>query len=322
MRLEQLRQLVALHEHGTISQAARSLYISQPSMSVSLRELEEELGAQLIIRSNKGVLFTPVGTAVLERAKRVLLELEHIRRVCEDAALSGRLRIASTPHYCNSILVEVKLSIESSYPNVHIELSENDSGEIVRQVEKGEVDAGVVQLCDLDIAAMEQKAAHGDIIYCPLFTEEMCIAVNDRHPLLEQPEVTLEELFAYPYGSYKGAMNTWIQQQLDALPGPHRVFHADEIDLLRTLQFRANAFTVIPVQSIPYGNHLFSGKMVPLEVEGIRLTSEVGMLTRRGQATQLGRHLTQALQEQSRIYHSQGRSEQSDKRSGASSLPT
>lgn len=322
MRLEQLRQLVALYEHGTISQAARSLYISQPSMSVSLRELEDELGAQLIIRSNKGVLFTPVGAAVLDRARQVLLELEHIRRVCEDATLSGRFRIASTPHYCNSILVEVKLSIENSYPDVHIELLENDSGEIVRQVEKGEVDAGVVQLCDLDIPALRQKVSSEGLTYCLLFTEEMCIAVNDQHPLLEQPKVTLEDLFAYPYGSYKGAMNTWIQQQLDALPGPHRVFHVDDIDLLRTLQFRANAFTVIPVQSISYGNRLFSGKMVPLEVDGVHLTSEVGVLTRRGQLTQLGQHLVEILQEQSRIYHSQGRSEQARKSSGIPSFLT
>ncbi len=305
MRLEQLRQLAALYEYGTISQAARSLYISQPSMSVSLRELERELGVELIHRSNKGIIFTPVGAQVLERAERVLLELEHIRRICEDATLSGQLRIASTPHYCNSILIEVKLSIEANYPEVHIELMENDSGEIVNQVERGEVDIGVVQLCDLDVTAMEQRVDAGLLAYRPLFTEEMCVAVSEQHPLLSHGEVTPEELFVYPYGSYKNAMNSWVQQQLDTLPGPHRVFRVNNIDLLRLLQIRSNAFTVIPVRAVPYGNQLFSGKMVPLPVAGTQLTSQVGLLARRDRATQLVERLADVLMEESGKYRTQ-----------------
>ena len=288
MKLVQLQQLSALYEYGTFSRAAQALYMSQPSLSVSIRELEEELGVQLVIRGNRGILFTPVGQAVLTQAQQVLLEIKEIYHICEDVRLSGTLHLASTPHYCTSILLETKLELEQMYPSVSVQLEENDSGTIWKKVENGTLDAGLIQLCDLDEASLMSSVAAGSIQFLELFEEPMCVAVSDLHPLAQKNKVEPAELLRYPYGAYKNALNTWVASLLkEQSSSDCRVFHVNDIDPLRILLVREKAFTIIPTRSIQYGNAMYLSKLTPLDLHGPVLTTKVGMVFKTKNQTNL-----------------------------------
>lgn len=302
MKLAQLQQLVSLHEHGTFSRAAEALYISQPSLSVSIRELEMELGAQLIIRGNRGILFTPLGEQVLEQARQILAGADEILRMCRDASLAGELRVASTPHYCAQILIEVKLRVERLHSAVMLTLQEDDSASILQEVESGAVDLGMIQVCDLDEARLASSVQSGAVQYQPLFEEEMCVSVVEPHPLAQRDRVEAEDLLQYPYGSYKKAMNRWVAELFTRHGCTNQIFRINDIAPLRLIQARERAFTVVPRRCIACGNAMYHSQMIPLPIDGLHLTSTVGLLYRERSQSSLQKAAIAVLQEECERY--------------------
>ena len=277
MRLNQLQYLVALRKHGTFSKAAQALYISQPSISVGIRELEEELGYPLLSRNNRGVQFTLEGLQVLERAQLILNEVDNIHRIQrEDKPLAGEVRMGSTPHFCNSILLDVMLQIEGRYPQCSLLMEECDSETILRRIEEGSLQMGLVQLCDVDEELLLQRVSSRKLQYEELFREEMCIVVGEHHPLAQQETVKVEELLRYPYATYKDAMNYQVAQMLKKYDCRERVSHVREIVSLRKFIMRTESYTVIPRRAVLYGNFIYQDKLIPLNVPEISWKSSVG----------------------------------------------
>ena len=96
--LRQLRSLAALAEEGHFGRAAAAVNVSQPALSVQIRELEAALGARLIERGARGVVVTPTGREVVQRARRILDEVSEIEQVARwDRGLAGRLRLGVVP---------------------------------------------------------------------------------------------------------------------------------------------------------------------------------------------------------------------------------
>ena len=277
MRLNQLQYLVALRKHGTFSKAAQALYISQPSISVGIRELEEELGYPLLSRNNRGIQFTLEGLQVLERAQLILNEVENIRRIQrEEEELAGEVRIGSTPHFCNSILLDVMLQLEGRYPKCSLLMEECDSETILRRIEEGSLQMGLVQLCDVNEDLLLHRISSRKLQYEELFREDMCIVVGEHHPLAERESVEVEELLRYPYATYKDAMNHQVEQLLKKYDCRERVSHVREIVSLRKFIMRTESYTVIPRRAVLYGNIVYQDKLIPLNVPGINWKSGVG----------------------------------------------
>lgn len=288
MKLNQLSYLVAIEKYGTISRAAEALYLSQPSISVAVRELEEELGYPLLLRNNKGIAFTPEGLLVLEKARGILAAMDEIRHIRQkEQALSGRLRVGSTPHYCSSILLDVMLELERRYPEVSLLLEEEDSFSVTERVESGALEMGIVQVCDLEPKYWQQKLERRSVLFEELFQEEMCAAVCQGHPLAGREQVSQEELMQYTYGTYKKAMNIWVRQLMERYPRHERIITINDINPLRMVLMRTNSYTVVPRRSLPYGNVLYQEKMVPLTVEKTDWYSSVGLVYRAPEFTPL-----------------------------------
>lgn len=286
MRLNQLQYLVALEKHGTFSKAAQALYISQPSISVGVKELEEELGYPLLNRSSKGFQFTEEGLKVLEKARLILHEVENIHRLNRpDAELEGELRIGGTPHFCNSILLDVMLKMEGHYPKVSIALEESDSESILNLVEDGTFQMGLIQMCDVEDHVLLEKVSRQSVQVEELFEEEMCAVVGERHPLAARESLSLEELMKYPYATYKDAMNVRVKGLLSRYQG--RVSHVSEIVSLRQFILRTNAYTIIPRRAVLYGNIIYQDKLLPLPVPELTWRSKVHLVRRSGELTRL-----------------------------------
>ena len=282
MRLSQLQYLVTLHRCGTFSKAAEALYVSQPAISVAIRELEEELGFPLLIRGRKGLEFTLEGLQVLERARLVLREVANIRAVRPSQdTVRGTCVIGATPHFCTSILMELRLRMQRDNPELHVIFREYDSCRVMDELEQGSLDMGIVQLCDMEEGGFWHRVEDLGLRHTELFSEEMCAAVGEHHPLAGCKRVPFRELAAFPYGTYRGAMNQQIRRLLREVPDP-LIFSVDDIGPLREMIFRQNAYTVIPVRAVQRGNSLYHTPFVPLEIEDMPLFSRIVLL--RGQS--------------------------------------
>ena len=146
--LRQIRYALALEQTLHFGKAAELCAISQSALSTALAEMEKQLGFPLFERDNKKVLVTPLGREVLDKARRIKLEVEDLERLSEQyrQPLSTPLAIGIIPTIAPYILPRILPPLQAQYPRLELRVSEAKSPRLVEQVRAGELDAGILAL--------------------------------------------------------------------------------------------------------------------------------------------------------------------------------
>jgi len=194
MNLQQLRYLVATARNGlNLSSAAAALHTSQPGISRQLRLLEEEIGAELLVREGNRIgALTDAGSAAVDIATRVLQELENLRTVGANASADpvGSLTIATTHVHARYILMPMVQRFRQAYPGVALVMRQGTPDQIVRWVEETEADIG---LCTLPTTATPTLVA------LPCYRFHRCVIVPKGHDLhRRRRRITVEDLVEFP----------------------------------------------------------------------------------------------------------------------------
>ena len=177
MKLNQFRYLVAISQFGSISGAARALYTSQPAVSMAVKELEDEFGFPILLRTRQGVTFSPGGKQILELSKVIVTELDKLEQLKvhrSDGALSGTLSIGGTSYFSDSLLLNVILEMHSAYPALTVRLEEDNSQSILDSLRSGNINLGVIIHCNIDEFIFQSKMNDFGLHAVPLFEDEMC----------------------------------------------------------------------------------------------------------------------------------------------------
>ena len=198
MKLQQLRQFVALAETGNFHRAAERLHMAQPPLSVSIRKLEEELGGALFERTTTGVLLTAAGQAMLEDARRTLAHAEQCRQAVQHAhqGTGGRLRLGIIGSATYALLLRLIPSLRARYPQITLELSEATSSEILDGLLARRFDAGLLRFPLLDARGFE---------LLPLDRDDFVLAVAETSPLAARDAIALSEAAREPFIMYPRA---------------------------------------------------------------------------------------------------------------------
>ncbi|MFJ3484741.1 transcriptional regulator CynR [Pseudomonas sp. NPDC090202] len=180
MLLRHLRYLLAVADHGNFTRAAQALYVSQPTLSQQIRQLEESLGVELLDRSARTVHPTDAGAVYIEYARRILRDLEAGKRAIHDVKdLSrGSLRLAMTPTFMAYLAGPLVRDFLALYPGIRLEVFE---------LSMADVEAGLAD-DSLDIAIAFTEVWNADIESSPLFEEKLALMVGRDHPLYERHE--------------------------------------------------------------------------------------------------------------------------------------
>ena len=197
MKLHQLRYLTAVVQNGlNITTAARKLHTSQPGVSKQLKLLEEELGFPLFEREGRNlVAVTPAGQEVVDRALRVLEEVQNIRRLSSDLKdeRTGSLSIATTHTQARYVLPPVIQAFRTAYPAIDLHLHQGSSEQIA--------DLAKLDRIDFAIATGSAQLFPG-LALLPCYTWRRQIVVPRSHPLAGEREVSLKTLARYPIVTY------------------------------------------------------------------------------------------------------------------------
>lgn len=185
MLLRHLRYLLAVADHSGFTRAAEALHVSQPTLSQQIRQLEETLEVTLFDRTSRTVKPTDAGTAYIECARRVLVELEAGKRALHDVKdLSrGTLRLAMTPTFMAYLVGPLVRDFAARYPGIHLQIFELSMDDI----EVGLADDS------LDIAIAFTPVRNAEIECIPAFTETLAIMVGREHPLYASDSRLLAE---------------------------------------------------------------------------------------------------------------------------------
>ena len=185
MTITQLEYVVALDTHRNFATAARHCFVTQPTLSMQIKKLEEELGVTLFDRNKKPVVPTDIGQQVVEQAHLSLQSLKKIeglvRRHADD--LSGTLRIGIIPTLSPYLLPRVLPTLATKYPNLDLEIEELLSDQIIEKLHKDR----------LDVCLWVANRAEHHLVNIPLFYERFLIYLPDDHSYSRET-VALDEL--------------------------------------------------------------------------------------------------------------------------------
>ena len=187
MKLQQLRQFVAVAETLNFHRAAERLNIAQPPLSMAIKRLEDNLGVKLFDRTSHKVSLTDAARAVLSSARNVVFHADQIRQVLEQVRTGevGRIRIAFVPSSMMAFMPRTIARLRMSYPNIQLDLSENDTQSIVKLVDEGETDVGVVRF-----PAPQMPS----ITLVPIQSDAYVVALPEGHRLVKARTVRLLDL--------------------------------------------------------------------------------------------------------------------------------
>lgn len=191
MELRQLRYFLALANHLHFGRAARSLHISQPSLSQQIKALEDKLGVKLFERSRRRVTLTSDGEALLPYARElVALADDAQKELAERGGLHiGRVRLGTTPTLGGHLLPGVVRSFFETHPGVELTIVEDGSDQLARSLTEGR----------LDLALLIDDVHLGDNAFESLLDEPIAVAVPVSHPFARRATVRLEELRGEPF---------------------------------------------------------------------------------------------------------------------------
>ena len=200
MKLQQLRYIVEIQRQGlNVSEAAETLYTSQPGISKQVKLLEDELGIAIFERSGKrftGV--TAPGKVVLSIAERILREAENLKRASAEFAMgdTGRLVLAATHTQARYALPVVVRDFVAQHPAVKLEMHQGSPTQIAEWVVAGEADIGI---------ATEALDQYPELITLPVRQWTHSVIAPEGHPILKSQPLSLNELARWPLITYDTA---------------------------------------------------------------------------------------------------------------------
>lgn len=199
MQLNQLEYLLALSREGSYQKAAKRLHVSQSTISMAIKNLEDELDYLLVQRSNKGISFTEKGKLVLEKAVEIESDIQELLNLKNTflSEIAGKFFIAGSSHYYNLQLVSLIIKLQERYPRLQICLEDNNNLDIIREVAQKACLMGLVQLNSIDEIFYLSEIEKYNLIFELVEQENMYFVVGPKHPFYQAEGVTLEDFLRY-----------------------------------------------------------------------------------------------------------------------------
>ncbi|ACL18872.1 LysR family transcriptional regulator [Desulfitobacterium sp. LBE] len=219
MRLEQFKQILKIEEHQSFSKAAKALFISQPSFSISINNFEEELGFKLFERNNKRVVPTEQGKEILSLAKKILDVEEKIKGIMDgNDVLIRNLHIAVPAALANAVFSQILIDFRELYPSVNLHIQEARFYEIIDMMEKGVYSLGVISSPKSQEQELLRKLT-GKGIACEIIPGadnlNMTLFISSRNPLACQESVCLTDFKNLISISYKDNFTIALKEMDD-----------------------------------------------------------------------------------------------------------
>ena len=246
MTLQQLRYVVMVADTGTITEAANRLYISQPSLTNAIHELEKEMGINIFNRSNKGISPSIEGEVFLGYARQVLEQAKVLEDKYKGDDGGKKSFCVSTQHYSFAVNAFVDLIKEYDAEQYSFIIRETQTGEIIEDVASGKSEIGVLYLSEHNEDVILKLIKNNQLKFEEMFVAEPHVFICKDHPLAEKEMISMEDLRPYPYLVYEQGNNNsfyFSEEFISMLDFPKSIQVRDRATLFN-LVIGLNGFTV------------------------------------------------------------------------------
>ena len=226
MKLQQLRYLVAIVDCGSFNRASQTLYVTQPTMSKAIEDLEREMGITILARTNRGVTLTEEGTRFLSYARQVVEQADLLEEQYKGSTPARRVFSISSQHYAFVVNAFVRLVQDVGRDRYEFSLREGRTADIIEDVRLGRSELGVIYLSHFNAEVMERVCRNAG--------------------LAQRASVTLEDLVPYPRLSYdQGERNSFYfaEELYSVAEAPKSIVVLDRATLFNLL-IGLNGYTI------------------------------------------------------------------------------
>ncbi|HGK5757248.1 TPA: LysR family transcriptional regulator [Streptococcus agalactiae] len=270
MRIQQLQYVIKIVETGSMNEAAKQLYITQPSLSNAVRNLETEMGIQIFIRNPKGITLTKDGMEFLSYARQILEQTALLEERYKGDNTSRELFSVSSQHYAFVVNAFVALFNGTDMTQYELFLRETRTWEIIDDVKNFRSEIGVLFLNSYNRDVLTKLFDDNSLIATTLFTTTPHIFVSKSNPLANIKKLSMKDLEDYPYLSYdQGLHNSFYfsEEMMSQIPHPKSIVVSDRATLFN-LMIGLDGYTVATgiLNSKLNGDEIVA---IPLDVDDV-----------------------------------------------------
>ena len=207
MTLSQLSYVIAVASSSSMNEASKKLFISQPSISATIRELEEEIGINIFIRSNRGISLTPEGEEFVGYAKQVVLQYELIENKYITGGKIKKRFSVSAQHYAFAVDAFAKMVEEFGMDGYDFAMYETKTYDVIQDVKKFKSEIGILYLNDFNRKIITKLLDENELEFHPLLDCGVYAYMWKKHPLAKKKRVTFDELNSYPCIIFEQGIN-------------------------------------------------------------------------------------------------------------------
>ena len=296
MTLQQLKYVTTIANIGSISEAAKRLFVSQPSLTKAIKELEKEMGITIFDRTNKGITVSKEGERFLGYARQVLEQAALLEEQYKSQSGGKKQFSVSTQHYSFAVNAFVELLKGADIDQYDVSLRETQTYEIIDDVAHMKSEIGLLFYNDFNRPVLEKLIHTNELTFTELFTAHPHIFIGKNHPLAKKDVVSMDELEEYPYISFEqGDHNSFYfsEEIFSTVVRPKHIRVRDRASLF-SLLLGLDGYTVSSgvIDEEVNGENIIS---VPLAEEGLM---HIGYITNnKMHRSRLGQEYIQALEQ-------------------------
>ena len=246
MTLQQLRYVIKIVEYGSITEAAKQLYITQPSLSAAIKDLENELGIEIFHRTSKGISLTVDGREFLSYARQVIEQTELLEKRYMDKKPSKQLCTISTQHYAFAVNAFVELLLGLDVDEYEFTLRETRTYEIIEDVRDYRSEIGIIYLSDFNEKVINNLLVENHLTFNLLFEADPHVFISSRHPLAGREAITLDDLEDYPFLAFEQGINNsfYFSEEILSTVPRKKTIHVSDRATLFNLLIGLNGYTI------------------------------------------------------------------------------
>lgn len=210
MRIQQLEYLEKIVEAGSINEAAKRLFLTQPSLSNTVKELENEMGIQIFQRSSGGISLTAEGREFMTYSKQILDQVNLMNERYKNGQQRKQSFSVSAQHYAFVVHAFVELIKSVNANEYQFTLRETETQNIFNDLAQFKSELGILYTNGFNQKIMQRLFKENNLVFTPLFVAKPHIFVSRYNPLTSKSSVNLSDLEDYPYLSYEqGEVNSF-----------------------------------------------------------------------------------------------------------------
>lgn len=245
MTLQQLRYAIAVADCGSMNEAAKILFISQPSLSGAMKELEKELDLVIFLRTNRGIVITPEGEEFLGYARQVVEQYRLLSNRYIEKKSKEKFSV-SMQHYSFAVKAFVETVKRAGMENYEFAVHETKTYEVIENVKNFKSEIGILYMNDFNEKVLAKILRDNQLKFHELFTCDTYVYVRSGHPLAKRKMITLEDLEPYPCLAFDQGKNNsfYLAEEMKSTFDYKRIIKANDRATMLNLMTGLDAYTL------------------------------------------------------------------------------